>query len=365
MPYSSKEWLSVAYRGSKLIGIKQHYSNKKRFMFEVNIKQLRKRKFITIENKEETLVRAAIDEYAIFRADIKRGYFLEARIFKDMFKRMLLIKNTSKRWRKLQEATFKNHIEPFIGNKNIKDIKAYDIDEIMIRVRGAAAATRKSIMDIIKSVMKYAIEEKIIKELPFEARHNISVNSLQQKTLVTNPQEKLISVHEAITKSFKDDPLMRSIFLLGLYGRRKAEVLKMRWKDIDFDNKQYVIPAINSKVKIDFVFSLPLEVAASLKMIKGNKKGLIFKNPNTKKEYTNIYKHIKQIRAASGWKEYTFHSMRNILASSLHSRGIDASYISSILGHTNPNTIKQYLTMERVQPIIEKEIKNTLLGITN
>jgi integrase len=365
VPYSSKEWLSVVYRGNKLIGIKQHYNDKKRFMLEVNIKHLRKRKFITIENKEETLVRAAIDEYFIFRADIKSGYFLESRIFKDMFKRMLLIKNTSHRWRKLQEATFKNHIEPFIGDKNIKDIKTQDIDEIMIKARDKAAATRKSIIDIVKSVMRHAVEEKIIKELPFEARHNITVNSLQQKTLVTNAQDKLILVHRAITIIFKDDPSMRSVFLFGLYGRRKTEVLKMRWRDIDFEHNHYTIPGINSKVKIDFVFSLPLEIATSLKSIKGTKRGLIFKNPNTKKEYTNINKHIKHIRKVSGWKDYTFHSMRNLLASSLHSRGIDASHISSILGHTNPNTIKQYLTMERVQPIIEKEIRNTVLGITN
>jgi hypothetical protein len=44
----------------------------------------------------------------------------------------------------------------------------------------------------------------------------------------------------------------------------------------------------------------------------------------------------------------------------LHSQGVNASYISSILGHTNPNTVKQYLTMERTQSIIENEINRVL-----
>ena len=363
MPYKSKEWKSVLYRGSKLIGVKQHIRDKQRFMLEVNIKKLRKRKFITLEYKGEELIREVMESYATFKTDIKQGYFLEAKTFTDMFKRMLLIKSTSYRWQKLQEATFRNHIEQFIGQKNIKDIRVYDIDEVMIKARLKAPASKKAIMDIIKGVMRYAKEEKIIKNLPFEIRHNIKVNALQQKTLVTDAQNKFIAVHRAITEVFKDNATFRGIFLMGLYGRRKTEVLKMEWKHIDFINEQYTIPNNNSKVKISFVFSLPNEIIETLRNIKGLKKGLVFKNSNNNKKYTNLQKQIKLIRIASNWNEFTFHSMRNLLASNLHSRGVSSSYISSVLGHTNPNTIKQYLTMERIQPIIEEEINKTLYGI--
>jgi len=362
MPYNSKEWKSVTYRSSKLIGIKQHKTNNKKFMLEVNIKKLRKRKFITLDNKGEDLIREAIECYSSFRLDIKQGYFIEAKTFEDIFRRMLLIKNISYRWKKMQEATFKNHIDTYIGQKNIKDIRVYDIDEVMIKVKSKAPASKKAIMDIIKGVMRYAKEEKIIKNLPFEIRHNIKVNALQQKTLVTDAKNKFIAVHRAIVEIFKDDPTMRCIFLFGLYGRRKSEVLKMEWKHIDFINERYTIPSNNSKVKISFLFSLPNEIISTLKEIQECKRGLIFKNRNNNKRYTNLQKQIKLIRYASGWKDFTFHSMRNLLASNLHSRGVSSSYISSVLGHTNPNTIKQYLTMERIQPIIEEEINKTLYG---
>jgi len=198
MPYKSKEWKRVKYRGNTLIGIKQHIKDSSRFIFEVNIKSLRKRKFIIIKSIGESRLRSAIDRYSEFKADIKKGYFVEARTLEDMFKRMLLIKSISFRWQKLQEATFKNHIKPLIGQKNIKDIRSYDIDEVMIRTRDKAPASRKAIMDIIKSIMRYAQEDKIIKDLPFEIRHNIKVNALQQKTLITNAQNKFIQVHRAI-----------------------------------------------------------------------------------------------------------------------------------------------------------------------
>ena len=235
----------------------------------------------------------------------------------------------------------------------------------MINARVEAPASKKAIMDIIKGVMRYAKEEKIIKNLPFEIRHNIKVNALQQKTLVTDAQNKFIAVHKAIIEVFKNDHTLKGIFLMGLYGRRKTEVLKMEWKHIDFINEQYTIPSNHSKVKISFVFSLPNEIISTLNEIQGAKRGLVFKNGRNNKIYTNLQKQIKLIRYASKWKDFTFHSMRNLLASTLHSRGVSSSYISSILGHTNPNTIKQYLTMERTQPIIEEEINKALYGNLN
>jgi len=360
MPYNSTEWKQITYRSRKLIGIKQHKKRANNFMLEVNIKALRKRKFVTIAEKGESGIRIALERYAEFKADIKAGYFVEAKSFEDIFKRMLLMKNISIRWQKMQEATYRNHIKPYIGNKNIKEISSYDIDEVLIRVRSKAPATKKSIMNIVKSVLKYAQEEKIIKVLPLEKRHNISVNALEQKTLVTNPHEKFLKVHSAICSVFADNITMKSIFLFGLYGRRKAEVLQMNWKQIDFKNAQYIIPSTHSKIKTDFVFSLPQEIAATLKQLPQPKRGLIFVNPRTQKRYTNIQREIKAIRAAAGWKEFTFHSMRNLLASTLHARGVNASYISSVLGHTNPNTVKQYLTMERTQTVIEEEINSIL-----
>ena len=362
MPYNSTEWQIVRYRSRNLIGIKQHTQNKNRFMLEVNIKALRKRKFITIDEKGEDAIRIALELYAEFKADIKEGYFLEAKSFEDIFKRMLLMKHISLRWRKLQEATYRNHIKQHIGNKNIKDIKPYDIDEVLIQARNKAPATKKGIMNIVKGALKYAQEEKLIKSLPLESRHNIRVNALEQKTLVTNPIEKYQKVHSAIYSVFEDNAAMKCIFLFGLYGRRKSEVLQMKWQHINFKAMQYVIPSSHSKIKTDFVFSLPTEIAEALRGVEATKRGLVFINPRTSKRYTNIQREIMAIRTASGWKEFTFHSMRNLLASTLHARGVNASYISSILGHTNPNTVKQYLTMERTQTIIEEEI-NSILGV--
>ncbi len=367
MPYNSKEWKPFIYRGQKLIGIKQHQRNNNSFMFDVSIqrigKKVRKRKFITIDEDKTKLYHILLDQYTEYRADIKDGYFIEAITFDKAFKRAMNIKSISQRWYDLQVATYRNHIKKTLGELNLMDIEPYHVDNVLVKIRTKAPSTQKSIMDIVKMTLRHALEDKLIKNLPLEVRHSIKVISAQQKTIVTDAQNKYITVHRSILKVFNSDLAMLCIFLFGLYGRRKAEILRMTWQQIDFKNNQYTIPGTHSKVKIDFVFALPNEISSSLLKLKGQRRGLIFKNENTDQEYSNIQPHIEKIRRVSGWNKFTFHSMRNLLASMLHSQGVSASYISSVLGHTNPTTVQQYLTMERVQPLIEEEINLTLYGV--
>lgn len=362
MPFESKQWKRVTYRGGYLIGIKQHNQDPTRFMFEVNIKKIRRRIFIVIEAQGSERYREALDRYSEFRADIKAGYFVNASTFGEMFARMMAVKNISNRWRDMQEATYRNHIAPYLGDMNLIDIRPHHIDEVKAEVIEKAPATIKGIIDIVKATLRHALEDKTIKTLPLERRHDIKVIAAQQKTIVTDAIGKFKAVHDAINTEFIHDPAMRCVFLFGLYGRRKAEVLRMRWEHIDFKTMQYMIPADHSKVRIDFVFALPDEIAVTLRKINGKRRGLIFKNPRTGQAYSNIHPKIEQIRKASGWNRFTFHTMRNLLASMLHSRGVSTSYISSVLGHTNPVTVQQYLSMERIQPLIEQSVNEVIYG---
>lgn len=363
MPFESKQWKRVTYRGGYLIGIKQHKEDPRRFMFEVNIKKIRRRMFAVIDAKGAEKYLMAMDQYAAFKADIRAGYFIDAATFGEMFARMLAVKDITQQWHNMQEATYRNHIATYLGDMNLQDIRPHHIDAVKAAANKNAPATIKAIIDIVKATLRHALEDKIIKTLPLEPRHDVKVSAAQQKTIVTDATGKFKAVHDAIVTEFIHDPAIRCIFLFGLNGRRKAEVLRMQWEHIDFSTMQYMIPGEHSKVKIDFVFSLPDEIADILRKIKGKRRGLIFKNPHTGKKYSNIQQQIEQIRKASGWEHFTFHTMRNLLASMLHSRGVSTSHISSQLGHTNPATVLQYLSMERVQPIIETAVNAVIHGI--
>ena len=362
MPYSSKDWKPAIYRGQTLTGIKKNRENNNKFLFDVSVKKLRRKKIIVLSGTESERHQAAIRFYSEFRADIYEGYFLDAVTFDEMFNRWLSLKQPT-RWIRLQLGVYQNHIEKHIGVINMRDIQAKDIDRVMIAVKDKAPRTKKGIISIVKNVLTLALNEKIIKSLPLEPRHGVVVNAAEQKTLIVDAETKYQAVHNSIVTVFKDDPSFRAVFLFGLNGRRKTEILSLEWSDISFKSMTYIVRSSHSKIKQDLSFSIPGEIMEALEEIKpNNPKGLVFPNPNTGKAYTNIRQHIQMIRDHSGWHEFGFHRMRNLTASALFGSGVDASYLSSLLGHTSPETLKQYLTMQRKEAceIVEDAAKKLL-----
>ena len=347
MPYNSKDWKAAVYRGQILTGIRQHKENDNKFLFDISMKKIRRKKITTFDGSESQRHQAAIRAYAEFRADIYEGYYIHPVTFEELFMRWVQLKQHT-RWTRSQEGVYRNHIRQHLGDMNLKSIQSKDIDSMMLPIKHKAAATRKGIISIVKSVLMFGIDEKIIKTLPFEPRHKVTVNAAEQKTVIMEAEEKYKTVYQSIMSIYADHPTWRAIFLFGLNGRRKTEILSLQWDHISLESKTYLIKAEHSKIKQDLTFIIPSDVMEALKEIMpNNPKGLIFPNPKTGKAYTDIRSQVQKVRDHSGWNEFGFHRMRNLLSSALFGVGVDAANLSSILGHTSPETLKQYLTMQR------------------
>lgn len=347
MPYRSQDWKPAIYRGQTLTGIKQHKDDYNKFLFDIALKKIRRKKIIIFEGSESERYQAAIRAYAEFRADIYEGFYIDPVTFDEMFNRWIALKPPT-RWTRLQAGVYRNHIKRHIGGPNLRSILPKDIDRIMVGIKTKAPATRKGVLSIVKSVLGLALDERIIKSLPLEKRHSVTVNAAEQKTVIMEAGEKYRAVHESIITVFADQPTWRAVFLFGLNGRRKSEILSLQWDHVSLESKTYLIKGEHSKIKQDLAFSLPLEVAKALEEIRPNDpKGLIFKSSRTGKRYSDIRSQVQKIRDHSGWNEFGFHRMRNLLSSALFGAGVEAANLSSVLGHTSPETLKQYLTMQR------------------
>lgn len=347
MPYSSQDWKPATYRDQLLTGIKQHKENNNKFLFDVAMKKIRRKKIITFDGSKSEIYQAAIRAYAEFRADLYEGYYIDPVTFEELFNRWVSLKQPT-RWTRLQAGVYRNHIKRYLGSVNLKSILPKDIDLIMIAAKGKAPATRKGIISIVKSVLSFAVDEKIIKSLPLEPRHSVTVNAAEQKTIIMEAERIYRSVYQSIITIYADHPTWRAIFLFGLSGRRKTEILSLEWDHISLESRTYTIKAEHSKIKQDLAFTIPYDVLEALKKIMPNTpKGLIFINPNTGKAYSDIRSQVQKIRDHSGWTDFGFHRMRNLLSSALYGQGVEAANLSSVLGHTSPETLKQYLTMQR------------------
>ncbi len=77
--------------------------------------------------------------------------------------------------------------------------------------------------------------------------------------------------------------------------------------------------------------------------------GWVFESPVIKgQRLSDAKKQTAKLKKELGdW--FTMHYTRNVMVSAMAEQGIDAIYMSSALGHNDPNTITKYLTMNYLQ----------------
>lgn len=258
-------------------------------------------------------------------------------------------------WKKIQGYTYRKHIQPAIGKRNAVGINRSNIDAIIktLRDNGAKPRTQKLILNVLRPMFEYALQNGIIKENPTRF---IKIKLPKTKKPVVDATETFKRLWSTINALYKDDPFYYALFLfLILHGRRKGEVFGLRWENIDFHNKLYTIEATKSGE--DQTYALPPIIEETLRQIPRSPSGYIFESPLTGGPLKDIRGQVEKIRRHSGIEEFTPHYCRNVLVSMLAEQGVNAIFLSGTLGHTDANTINKYLSMPR------KEASRATAGI--
>jgi len=337
-----------------------------RFLFDFRYLKKRYRKLITISDTsldKRTRIARAKHLLEEFKEEIRQDKRPDEQITVDQLFKLYMDQTTvSERWRYDQKRFYTNHISPYIGTRRAYDVKPFEIKRIISDMdkKGYAKEYQVRVKRILEPMYKFAILNDILKDNPLEKIH---IKVPTRRKTITNPGEKFVRLYTTITTLFRNDPYYQAIFLFGLFGRRKNEVLHLRWEDVDLINGYYWIQKTKAGVKQRY--KLPPIILDLLVNIPDEKSSYIFKSPlKPDQPITEIKRQIKKVREASGIEDYNFHRMRDILVSALYERGIPAPILSNLLGHLNPGTLKHYLSIDTYQSSEEgyKEVYR-LLGL--
>jgi len=332
------------YLKTKHTGIKVHKNDATKFLLEFTIAKKRFRRLFISHSAHGTKdrLKTAYEEreafITIFEAQSNSSANMKATV-DEYFE----IHKKSRKWsenvKNGYENYYKKHIQPFIGSKKVVDIQPYHISKVMDNLVHYSNRTRKMALEVLKPLFKRAISDKLIKFTPVTDEHNVKRNQKAEKRLVPDAVNKYKAVHKAIMTVYKDNPHHRALFLFGFSGRRKTETIRIKWEDIDFGNKTYIIVGANSKTDADMIFTLSDDLIDALSEFR-DVEGQVF-------NISWISDAVKKIRVASGVEQFTFHYMRNLCVSALSTQGVEAITLSGLLGHTSTATVKQYLDLQR------------------
>ena len=113
------------------------------------------------------------------------------------------------------------------------------------------------------------------------------------------------NVYIGIIEYYHDKPFYKALFLFAFTGRRKPEILNLKWENIDFNKSYYWIEDTKNGDKQRYQLSPILKV--TLLEILNDRIGLVFKSPTTGKKMVTLDRHIKKLRIHTKIDNFTLH----------------------------------------------------------
>ena len=244
-------------------------------------------------------------------------------------------------YRDSRKSYYDRRIKKLLGSKKAKNILPMHIQKIINNniKSGESPRTAKQAIEVLSPAFNIARANRIIVYNPCL---DVKISLPKAKKIVVNATERLTSIYKAIIKLYKDDPFYRSFFLLALQGRRKGEIINLKWEDISFEYDYYFLA--DTKNDEEQKVFLPPNVKTALKEFE-QKEGWVFESPVNRGERLSDAKRqtAKLKKELGNW--FTMNYTRNVMVSAMAEQGVDAIYMSGALGHNDPNTINKYLTM--------------------
>lgn len=237
-----------------------------------------------------------------------------------------------------------NHITTL--NNEFGQIKIKKINKIFLldyvaksKLRGLSANTINKRIAIIKRVFKHNnIKSDIFEIKKFKEKFiTFGVLNIQQR-------EKLKSILQYLTA--RDDLMIRLFYDTGI---RLNEMLNLQVNEIDLNFR--IINLMTTKTNTPRKVFFSTETKKKLEhYIKDKKKEkyLFERLPGEKMTANAVEQMFKRIRKKYDLNILSPHVLRHTLSTSLYVNKADLIFISTLLGHSSPNTTKRYIHYDEI-----------------
>lgn len=236
---------------------------------------------------------------------------------------------------------YDRNVKKTIGKKKAKDILPMHLQNIVNEniKNGDSPRTAKQAIELLSPAFNIARANRIVSHNPCM---DVKITLPKSKKIVVNATDRLTNIYKAIIKLYKDDPFYRAFFLLALQGRRKGEIMNLKRENISFEYDYYFLP--HTKNDEEQKIFLPPNVKEALLEFKKNESWVFESSINIGERISDAKRQTIKLKKELGdW--FTMHYTRNVMVSAMAEQGIEAIHMSGALGHSDPNTITKYLTM--------------------
>ena len=251
----------------------------------------------------------------------------------------------------------------FFNNKPLRSITYGDLSRLKLQrlktptkrkdgTRAIASVNRE--LALLRRMFNIAIREQWLIKNPFNLGESLISAADEKKRERILSREEEIRLLEAC-----DQPKckhLKSIIICALdTGMRQGEILKMRWSDIDLENRLITVRAFNTKTMKERTVSITTRLKLEFESIWGKSKkdldALIFGiSDNVKNSFTRV-------RDMAKLNDVRFHDLRHTHATRLDDLGFSMAKIAGQLGHTQLQTTLRYVNRDKA---VVKQVASAL-----
>ena len=152
-----------------------------------------------------------------------------------------------------------------------------------------------------------------------------------------------------VTAHFRtDNDHLRAMIILALdSGMRRGEILKLRWQDIDFENKRVRILGTHTKTERERLAPLSDRAASELLALRQNR------GTERPFPFVDIKRSFATAKRLAGIKDLRFHDLRRTAITRWVQQGTPLDFAGSFAGHSQLQTTKQYYVKPDVSALAE------------
>ena len=281
---------------------------------------------------------------AEFHSSISKGHNL-AQVRREEFGEMTLgelfdeyiqrhAQKSCKTWNVIVQS-FERDFQPW-KTRRLSAIAAEDVEKLHGRIaqtRGQYAANRA--LELLRAIYNKGIRWKLFRGDNPAANLTLFKEETRIRILQPNEFDKFLEALE-----YEADDTIRDFIMLSLLtGARKANLLSMRWSDINADAKLWFISG--EETKNGRPHAVPLterELAILRRRFQTKKNEYVFYGDGATGHLVDPKRAWRRVLKAAGITDLHLHDLRRSMASWMANTGANVSLIQSALNHKDVKT---------------------------
>jgi integrase len=257
-------------------------------------------------------------------------------------------------WRS-DEQRFNQRLFPELGDVRLDRIttkQLIDFHSELLEVHKLAPATCDHFIKLIRHVFNMAIKWGVIEKNPAAKISLFHADNKVENIMDEAQLQRLLLV----LSTHPNRPACRIAMYLLSTGCRLNEALRAEWSQIDWAQKVWRVPALNSKSKR--MRPVPLNESALdvLEQVRDDHPQWVFCNAATGTRYKTLHNAWDDLRKEARMPWLRLHDLRHGHASLLINSGCTLYEVQKLLGHSDPKVTMRYAHMDTQTLLAASEV---------